>query len=182
MKKYLKLQVSDSSGNYHELGGNLQPTLMLLVGLLNLVTTALGKAVEEKSFLLAKIQDINELPRHEVDDILDVYKRQDSVAASDNIRKRRYIAMVEMCKRAGNRDRLIKLLLQIVERVLDILFSHFQDRKNGQMRVDGISAGSKEEVSVLSQKLMPTLERLEVLSESSTLVRNGKVTKNAVEI
>ncbi|KAL4195214.1 hypothetical protein AMTRI_Chr05g72240 [Amborella trichopoda] len=179
MKKYLKLQVSDSSGNYHELGGNLQPTLMLLVGLLNLVTTALGKAVEEKSFLLAKIQDINELPRHEVDEILDVYKRQDSVAASDNIRKRRYIAMVEMCKRAGNRDRLIKLLLQIVERVLDILFSHFQDRKNGQMRVDGISAGSKEEVSVLSQKLMPTLERLEVLSEDK-MRQNLKVFQRLV--
>lgn len=41
---------------------------------------------------------------------------------------RRYVAMVEMCQVAGNRDQLITLLLPLVEHVLNIILIHFQDR------------------------------------------------------
>lgn len=35
--------------------------------------------------------------------------------------------MLEMCHMAGNRDQLITLLLQLAERVLNILLIHFRD-------------------------------------------------------
>lgn len=40
---------------------------------------------------------------------------------------RRYIAMVEMCQVAGNRDQLITLLLPLAEHVLNVILIHFQD-------------------------------------------------------
>lgn len=40
---------------------------------------------------------------------------------------RRYIAMVEMCQVAGNRDQLVTLLLPLAEQLLNVLLVHFQD-------------------------------------------------------
>lgn len=40
---------------------------------------------------------------------------------------RRYIAMMEMCQVAGNKDQLITLLLPLAENVLNILLIHLQD-------------------------------------------------------
>lgn len=36
--------------------------------------------------------------------------------------------MVEMCHVVGNRDQLITILLPLVEHVLNVFLSHFQDR------------------------------------------------------
>ncbi|KAK1264926.1 hypothetical protein QJS04_geneDACA016129 [Acorus gramineus] len=85
--------------------------------------------VTKKSLRLqVQIQDINELSRQEVDEIINMFVRQDCVSSFDNIRKRRYIAMVEMCRMAGNRDQLITLLLHLAERAIYILLVHFQER------------------------------------------------------
>ncbi|XP_077210823.1 nuclear pore complex protein (DUF3414) isoform X2 [Tasmannia lanceolata] len=174
-KKSLRLLVSDSSGNYQTPVGQLQPTLTLLVHLLHSATVSLSRVVEEKTLLLNKIQDINELSRQEVDEIISICMRQDCVLPSDNIRKRRYIAMVEMCRIAGNRDQLITLLLQLSEHVLNILLVHFQDSHGipestitTQMVVHGIKTASAGEISKLCRKLLPTLERLELLGEDKT--------------
>ncbi|KAJ0698414.1 putative nucleoporin [Helianthus annuus] len=124
--KSLRLQVSNNSTDYSAPAGQQQPTLSLLGFLLNSVTTALENAAEEKSLLLNKIQDINELPRQEVDEIIKMCVSEDQAASSDNIQKRRYIAMVEMCRVAGNRDRLITLLLLLAENLLNVFLIHFQ--------------------------------------------------------
>ncbi|KAK1312026.1 hypothetical protein QJS10_CPA07g00690 [Acorus calamus] len=86
-KKSLRLQVSDGSSDYRETSRRLQPTLSLLVDLLNSVAMTLGKAAEDKSLFLNKIQDINELSRQEVDEIINMFVRQDCVSSFDNIRK-----------------------------------------------------------------------------------------------
>ncbi|KAJ0515388.1 putative nucleoporin [Helianthus annuus] len=151
--KSLRLQVSNNSTDYSAPAGQQQPTLSLLGFLLNSVTTALENAAEEKSLLLNKIQDINELPRQEVDEIIKMCVSEDQAASSDNIQKRRYIAMVEMCRVAGNRDRLITLLLLLAENLLNVFLIHFQNSQ------------TEEDLDSFCSKLLPILERLELLRE-----------------
>ncbi|KAI3814618.1 hypothetical protein L1987_14258 [Smallanthus sonchifolius] len=159
-KKSLRLQVSNNSTNYSAPAVQQQPTLSLLGFLLNSVTTALEKAAEEKSLLLNKIQDINELARQEVDEIIKMCVLEDQVASSDNIQKRRYIAMVELCRLAGNTDRLIVLVVLLAENLLNILLIHFQ---NSSSLSD--SKQAKEDLDSFCSKLLPILERLELLRE-----------------
>ncbi|CAE6088933.1 unnamed protein product [Arabidopsis arenosa] len=125
-KNSLRLQVSDDS--LDSSSKLRQPTLMLLASLLSHVTDSLERAAEKKSLLLHKIRDINELLRQDVDAIIKICDCQEYVTPSDNIHKRRYIAMVEMCQIVGNRDQLITLLLQLAEHVLNIILIRLQDR------------------------------------------------------
>ncbi|XP_022729587.1 nuclear pore complex protein NUP205 isoform X3 [Durio zibethinus] len=164
-KKSLRLQVSGDSPDYHSPAGLQQPTLNLLCSLLNAVTNSLERAAEEKSSLLNKIQDINELSRQEVDEVINMFVRQDSVSASDDIQKRRYIAMVEMCQVAGNRDQLISLLLPLAEHMLNVILIHFQDSGSMKTIMYGAKPDLGQEISLLCGKLIPLLERLELLSE-----------------
>lgn len=153
-KKHIRLQVSDSPGGLAEPAGQHQPTLIALAHLLDSLTIALVRSSEERILLLNKIQNINELSRQEVDEIIDACMRHDCVSRNDNIRKRRYIAMVEMCHMAENRDQLIILLLQLAECLFNILLIHFQygDTNLGDL-------------SFLCEKLHPNLEKLELLRE-----------------
>ncbi|KAL5729570.1 hypothetical protein ACHQM5_002502 [Ranunculus cassubicifolius] len=170
-KKSLKLQISESPSDLQQ-GAQVQPRLASLACLVNSVTMALERACAEKILLLNKIQDINELSRQEVDEIITMYARvrQDS---SDNIHKRRYIAMVDMCQIAGNRDQLITLLLPLAEQVLNIFLIHFQDgcatrdscEATKMMITYGEKLDSGHDMSSLCGKLLPTLEKLELLSE-----------------
>ncbi|KAK8523521.1 hypothetical protein V6N13_113466 [Hibiscus sabdariffa] len=185
-KKSLRLQVSDDSTEYHSPVSLHQPTLNLLCSLLNAVTNSLERATEEKSLLLNKIRDINELSRQEVDEVINMCVRQDLASASDDIQKRRYIAMVEMCQVAGNRDQLISLLLPLAEHVLNVILIHFQDSSgafdtNESMKTItyGTKPDSGKEISVLCGKLIPLLERLELLSEDK-VGQNLKVFRRSV--
>ncbi|CAN6456375.1 unnamed protein product [Victoria cruziana] len=152
-RKGLKLQIS-LSGHGNFLGGQLQPTLPLIVTLLSSVTTVLFTAIDEKTLLLSKILDINDLSRYEVDEILDMFMRQDFTLASDSMQKRRHVAMLEMCRAAGKRSQCIMLFLRILEHSLNILFIHFRD-----------SASRKEDIQSLCTNLLPTLEQLLLLNE-----------------
>ncbi|KAL2936607.1 hypothetical protein RDABS01_019330 [Bienertia sinuspersici] len=102
-------KVSDGQSVYHKSGGGQQPTLVLLGHYLSTVTSALERAAEEKSSLLSKIQDINELSRQEVDGIINTFTEKTLASSSDNTSTRRYIAMVEMCQIVGDRDQLNKV-------------------------------------------------------------------------
>ncbi|KAK7258456.1 hypothetical protein RIF29_24034 [Crotalaria pallida] len=171
-KKSLRLQSSDASSSYPTSIELQQPTLTLLNSLLTSVTTALEMAAEEKSLLLNKIRDINELSRQEVDEIINMCVRQDSVPSSDNIHKRRYIAMVEMCRVVGSRDQLIILLLPLSEHVLNIILIHLQESHvasdstlTTRTTTYGAKYDPKQDIAWLCGKLVPTLERLELLSE-----------------
>ncbi|KAG6771823.1 hypothetical protein POTOM_023215 [Populus tomentosa] len=165
-------EVSDSSIDYHSPAMLQQPTLMLLDSLLRSVATSLEMAADEKSLLLNKIQDINELSRQEVDEIINMCAMQESVSSSDDIQKRRYIAMMEMSRVAGERDQLITLLLPLAEHVLDIILVHFRE---GSMASDnsgvtkavtfGTHSDPRQDLSWMCGMLVPTLERLELLSE-----------------
>ncbi|KAK7411204.1 hypothetical protein VNO78_02636 [Psophocarpus tetragonolobus] len=86
-----ELQTSDSSSSYTSSVELQQPTLSLLNSLFSSVTTALERAAEEKSLLLNKIRDINELSMQEVDEIINMCVRQDSVSSSDNIQKKAFV-------------------------------------------------------------------------------------------
>ncbi|KAJ0091057.1 hypothetical protein Patl1_13095 [Pistacia atlantica] len=170
-KKSLRLQVSDGAGDYNAHSGLQQPTLNLLGSLLNYVTAVLERAAEEKSLLLNKV-------------------KYDCRAAEENCFRFqflwRYVAMVEMCQVAGNRDQLITLLLPLVEHVLNIILIHFQDSSavsdsSGTMRM--ITYGTKsdlgQDISMFCGKLIPTLERLELLSEDK-VGHNLKVFRRVV--
>lgn len=171
-KKSLRLQVSDGLDDYNTNSGLQQPSLTSLGSLLNSVTTVLERAAEEKSLLINKIRDINELSRQEVDDVINMCVRQDYVSSSDDIQKRRYVAMVEMCQVAGKRDQLITLLLPLAEHVLNVILIHFQDSsivsdssETMRMITYGAKSDSGQDISLLCGKLIPILERLELLSE-----------------
>ncbi|XP_020537054.1 nuclear pore complex protein NUP205 isoform X2 [Jatropha curcas] len=149
-----------------------QPTLNLLGSLLSSVTTSLERAAEEKSVLLNKIRDINELSRQEVDEIINMCVRREGVPSSEDIQKRRYIAMVEMCQVAGNREQLITMLLPLAEQVLNVILIHFQDSSvtsdtDGALKTItyGAKSDSEQDTSLLCGKLVPSLERLELISE-----------------
>ncbi|XP_072964597.1 nuclear pore complex protein NUP205 [Typha angustifolia] len=152
-KKVMMLHVLDGNGNVSN-SAVQQPTLQLLLALLNSVAITMERAGEEKVLLLNKIQEINELSRQEVDEIIKVCIRRDCISSGDNIRKRRYTAIIEMCRMAGNMDQLITLLIKLAECVLNILLIHFQDEKC-----------DPQNLSLLSGNLYSILERLEQLKE-----------------
>lgn len=171
-KKSLRLQSSDASSSYPTSVEFQQPSLSLLNSLLSSATTALERAAEEKSLLLNKIRDINELARQEVDEIISMCVRQESASSSDNIQRRRYIAMVEMCRVVSCTDQLIVLLLPLSEHVLNIILVHLQDCSDAfesTMTTKTITYGAKcdpqQDLALLCGQLVPTLERLELLSE-----------------
>ncbi|ESQ37635.1 hypothetical protein EUTSA_v10002339mg [Eutrema salsugineum] len=159
------VQISDNSfDNSTKLR---QPTLMLLASLLSHVTDSLERAAEKKSLLLHKIRDINELSRQDVDAVIKMCDCQEYVTPSDNIHKRRYIAMVEMCQIVGTRDQLITLLLQLAEHVLNIILIHFQDRSvsSNERGSYGSKSHQQQDITNLCGKLSPTIERLVLLNE-----------------
>ncbi|KAM1478715.1 hypothetical protein ACFX2I_026101 [Malus domestica] len=171
-KKSLRLQISDVPLDYNAAVGLQLPTLSLLGSFLTSVTTALERAAEEKSLLLNKIRDINELSRQEVDEVINIFARQVFVSPSDNIQKRRYIAMVEMCQVVGIRDQLITIVLPLVEHVLNVFLIHFQDSSllsDAKGSLKTITYGAKSEqaqdMASVCGNLIRTLERLELLSE-----------------
>ncbi|KAL6226355.1 hypothetical protein ACLB2K_000317 [Fragaria x ananassa] len=171
-KKSFRLQVSDMPPDYNAAVSLQQPTLSLLGSFLTSLTNALERAAEEKSLLLNRIRDINEVSRQEVDEIINMYAQQVYVSSSDNIQKRRYIAMVEMCHVVGNRDQLITILLPLVEHVLNVFLSHFQDSslasdppRSLKTITYGATSGPAQDISLLCGNLISTLERLELLSE-----------------
>ncbi|CAI0542934.1 unnamed protein product [Linum tenue] len=173
IKRSLRLQVSDNV-DYQSSASVHQPTLRLLGSLLSFVATSLEKAADEKSQLLNKIRDVNELSRQEVDDIINMCVRQETVSPSDGIQKRRYIAMVEMCQLAGNRDQSIRLLLPLAEQVLNVILVHLQDSSSASETASApktITYGTTKgdyvvnDVSSLCGHLVSTLERLELLNE-----------------
>ncbi|GJN19280.1 hypothetical protein PR202_gb06537 [Eleusine coracana subsp. coracana] len=142
-----------SKVSYDHNSDQQQPTLQMVSDLLNSITIALERVAEEKYLLLNKVRDLNELSRKEVDEIIKVCMKQDCISPNDSIRKRRYIAMINLCCMAGNRDQLITLLLQIAECAITILLAHFNDE------------AYVKDLSSFSDELLPVLERLEHLKE-----------------
>ncbi|CAN6243490.1 unnamed protein product [Urochloa humidicola] len=161
-KKTMRFQVS-----YDHNSDQQQPTLQMVSDLLNSITLALERVAEEKYMLLNKVRDLNELSRKEVDEIIKLCMKQDCISPNDNIRKRRYIAMIDLCCMAGNRDQLITLLLQIAECAVTILLVHFQDE------------ACAKDLSPFSDELLPVLERLEHLKEDK-VGRNLKLFHRSV--
>lgn len=162
-----------SAGTY-TFGKQRQPTLELVASLLRQTTTDLEHSIEEKCLLFTKIQDVNELSRHEVDEIIEAYGRQQYISVSDSIRKRRYLAMIEMCSAVGHRECLITLLLHIVEHALNLFYIHFENRlqvpdhlSQGMTKLIDKETilGSREDMMLLNERILPILERLEVLNE-----------------
>ncbi|KAK9706158.1 hypothetical protein RND81_07G107800 [Saponaria officinalis] len=170
-KKSLRLQVSDDQSAYRKSGGRQQPTLSLLTDFLNTVTISLERSADEKSLLLNKIQDINELSRQEVDDIISTFAEKARVSPSDNTNTRRYIAMVEMCQIVGDRDQLVTLSVLLAEHLLNVILIHFQDTSYiaGSIESNSLVAytgsDTKRDFSPLCERLLPILERLELLNE-----------------
>ncbi|KAG8376000.1 hypothetical protein BUALT_Bualt09G0017500 [Buddleja alternifolia] len=184
-KKSLRLEVSDSPIDYSASAANQQPTLALLVSFLGSMATALERAAEEKYLLLNKIKDINELSRQEVDEIINLYEPQDYASSSENIQKRRYIAMVGMCRIVGYRNRLIMLLLLLAQNLMNIILSHFEDSHFPKVIGYGTPLDAKEELHLLCGKLLSVLERLELLSEDKTghsLKVFGRITRSLKEM
>lgn len=166
------------------LGRHIQPTLKLVASLLEQVASDLDTVVEEMSLLLAKVQDVNELSRHEVDEIIKAYSRVERTGDGDNIRKRRYVAMVEMCSAAGNREGLISHFYYIIEHALNILYMHFEkdlqlpeQLRRAVENIDYVNSyfGTKEELNALNEKLLPTLQRLERMNEERTGRSNQQI-------
>eukprot|EP00250_Pteridium_aquilinum_P027366 c3475_g1_i1 orf=80-5854(+) len=162
-----------STGQF-TLGRHRQPTLNLVASVLEQSVSDLEAANEERSLLLAKVQDVNELSRHEVDEIIKAYSRVEQSGDTDGIRKRRYVAMVEMCSAAGNRESLCGLHCFIIEHALNILFIHYEKElqlpkqyRNANESLDHAEPlfGTEEELHALNEKLLPILQQIERVNE-----------------
>lgn len=164
------IEDSMSMGPYN-LGRQRQPTLNLVADLLQQASLDLESALEEKALLLARLHDVNELSRHEVDEIVKAYGRQEHSDPADSLRKRRYVAMVEMCSAAGSRESQVVSLLFLVEHALEILYLHIEKLTKPQSRQGKLNLGlegewgQKEDVQFITGKLLPIFERLECLNE-----------------
>jgi len=164
----------------YTLGRQRQPTLKLVADLLQQASLDLESALEEKLLLLAKLQDVNELSRHEVDEIIKAYGRHENTDPGDSIRKRRYVAMVEMCSAAGSRECQVTSLLFIIEHSLEIFYLHFERLTKSESRQGGFEVriesewGRKEDLQLLHQKLLPVFERLDSVNQE----RAGRSTKH----
>lgn len=165
-KKTLRIQFSDGLTDYRTSVRQQQPTLTILGVFLDSLAVALDHAAEEKYLLLNKIQDINELSRQEVDEIIDMCSHQALVSSSDNIQRRRYIAMVEMSHIVSDRNKLITILLLLAENVMNIFLVHFED--GGEKIISSGTNAPQEDVGSFSRKLVSTLERLEGLNGDKT--------------
>ncbi|CAM6098602.1 unnamed protein product [Calypogeia fissa] len=162
-----------ASGGRYVQEKHRHPTLDTIASLLLQTSLELESALEEKALLLAKLQDVNELSRHEVDDIIKAYGQQQQIDTSDSIRKRRYLAMVEMCSAAGSRECQVASLVFLAEQSLEILYIHFDNRSllpqssRGKYELSSAdpATGNMEEVKALCEKLIPVFERLEAIQE-----------------
>lgn len=172
-KKSLRLQIAENPMELNASTGGQQPTLTLLGFFLESLATGLERAAEEKYLLLSKIRDINELSRQEVDEIITLCSPEGNVLSTENIQKRRYIAMVEMCQIVGDRNRLTTLLLLLAENIMNVILVHFQDCNSVKTTTYGTKR-EQEDLTLLCGKLVRTLERLELLSEEK-IGRNLKV-------
>ncbi|GBG63334.1 hypothetical protein CBR_g37692 [Chara braunii] len=171
-----------------------QPTLKNIADLLQQSTQDLMEVLEEKGLLLTKLRDVNELSRHEVDEIIKAYAVQDLSSSSDTIRRRRFLGMLEMVRAAASRELHLTDLLAIIEHALEILYIHFDITQSstaprtypamnsptrsgpGQRSLrtpsrnvvsgdDNEGIGSREDFQRLGQRLLPVLEVLEGLTE-----------------
>ncbi|KAH9800247.1 nuclear pore complex protein NUP205 [Citrus sinensis] len=178
-KKSLRLQVSRSLDDYNTNSGLQQLTLTSLGSLLNSATAVLERAAEEKSLLLNKIRDINELSRQEVDEVINMCVREDYVSSSDNIQKR-YLPHIdfginitqfvgyfslppqEICSYGGN----VPGMLPPEKLYLNTLGSIVSASSEAMRTITyGAKSDSGQDISLLSGKLIPILERLELLGE-----------------
>lgn len=166
------------------LGRHCQPSLTLVASLLEQSVSDLDAANEERSLLLAKVQDVNELSRHEVDEIIKAYSRAEQANETDGMRRRRYLAMVEMCSAAGNRESLVALHCFIIEHALNILFIHYEKELllPEQFRISAESLadtksflGSEEELRALNEKLLPILQQIERINEEKVACADKQI-------
>ncbi|KAJ7534968.1 hypothetical protein O6H91_12G012900 [Diphasiastrum complanatum] len=156
-------------GSQYSMGRHRQPTLRLLANLLQQASTDLESAVEEKGLLIAKLQDVNELSRHELDEVIKAYGRQEYVDATQSLRKRRYVAMIEMGTAASSCGRQISTLLFIVEHSLEILYIQLESRAQPRGSLDGMNMepalGRRDDLELLVVKMIATFEKLERINE-----------------
>ncbi|KAL2621518.1 hypothetical protein R1flu_001723 [Riccia fluitans] len=168
----LSFSSQKASGGQYVMERQRHPTLKLIATLLHQATLDLEIALNEKAILLAKLQDVNELSRHEVDEVIKAYGEHD-LTDGESMRKRRYLAMVEMCSAAGSRECQLASLVFIIEQALEILYIHFDNRslwsqatrgKHEMTEVEAIP-GRREEIKSLCEKVLPVFEQLEKVDE-----------------
>ncbi|BBN13132.1 nuclear pore complex protein Nup205 [Marchantia polymorpha subsp. ruderalis] len=162
-----------ASGGQYVVERQRHPTLKLIASLLHQTTLDLETALNEKAILLSKLQDVNELSRHEVDEVIKAYGEHDPTDGAESIRKRRYLAMVEMCSAAGSRECQMASHVFIIEQSLEILYIHFDNRSlwpqtsRGKYEMSDVDSipGRREEIKSLCEKVLPVFEQLEKVDE-----------------
>lgn len=163
-------------------GAGRQPTLRLLSDFLRQSTLSLFQAAEEKAVVLNKIEDLNELPRHEVEDLIKTYGRRSVSASSDSTRSRRLQAMVAMGQFAASKEKQVHSLRYVVEHILEILLIHYQTPRPASTTLQNSGAtarlseepgvedvgpvlGSRHEMEDIGRRLTPSLDKLESVTE-----------------
>eukprot|EP00850_Spirogloea_muscicola_P007627 SM000039S14457 [mRNA] locus=s39:201437:213849:- [translate_table: standard] len=149
------------------LGLDTQPTLRHVAQLLKQTATSLQAEGEEKSILLSKLEDVNELSRHEVDEIIDSFSGLDASAALTSLRDRRHAAMQALAGALSSSERRLRSLVVTAEQALELL----QAQIAKQVEAAGISEISSQpptmtsDVEALGELVLPSLDLLENLSE-----------------
>ncbi|EFJ20872.1 hypothetical protein SELMODRAFT_443756 [Selaginella moellendorffii] len=165
-KQGMRLNISGTDSSevvmrHYTLGLQRQPSLKLVSSLLEQAALDLESSAEEKMLIVAKLPDINELTRQEVDDIA----KSKQGSEMESMRKRRYLAMVEMCTDASIRDTQIACLVLVVEQALEILYLHVEAIQQAAQGAEDSMQAQKGELDALGQKLLPTFEKLESIKE-----------------
>eukprot|EP00850_Spirogloea_muscicola_P008062 SM000042S15329 [mRNA] locus=s42:324092:335562:- [translate_table: standard] len=149
------------------LGLDTQPTLRHVAQLLKQTATSLQAEGEEKSILLSKLEDVNELSRHEVDEIIDSFSGLDASAALTSLRDRRHAAMQALAGALSSSERRSRSLVVTAEQALELLQAQFAK----QVEAAGTSDFSSQpltktsDLEALGELVLPSLDVLENLSE-----------------
>eukprot|EP00897_Mesotaenium_endlicherianum_P008684 jgi/Mesen1/7844/ME000419S07149 len=137
-------------------GAGWRPTLQLLAAFLQHSTDELLAAVEDKAVVLAKVQDVNEMPRHELDELIKTYghRAHTLLAFPDTIRRRRHLALTELARVAAAKERQLASLLYMIEHILDITYTHFQVLSS----IPASSSSTPSEAAALSSMQVQTAQ------------------------
>ena len=134
-----------------------EPSLETIASLLHHSALELIATVEERAVMGSKMEEVGELSRHAVEEILTLYAPTTPLAPFHTLRSRRQVAIREMRRAAEGQERQVDTLLYTCEQTLETLYHHFQN--------------PKEDLAGVARRLVVPMEILQTL----TKVRAGVV-------
>ena len=131
-----------------------EPSLEAIAALLHHSAAELVAVLEERAAMAGKMEEVGEVSRHAVEEILTLYAPATPLAPFHTLRSRRQVAVREMRREAGAQERQVDTLLCTCEGALETLYHHFQN-----------PSLSEEDMAAVARRLVAPMELLQMLTK-----------------